>query len=69
MISMSRSLQKEINKDNNKDKKDNEKKKRKGEYVATIPDVVREPYPYRDDCPDSIESLCIDSPFLHIPGH
>jgi len=45
MISMSKSLQKEINKDNNKDKKDNEKKKREGEYVATVPTVVREPYP------------------------
>ncbi len=58
MISMSRSLQKEINKDNNKDKKDNEKKKREGEYVATVPNKLRkESYPYRDDSPDSIEEV------------
>ena len=56
MFSMSKTLQKEINKDNDK----KEKKERKGEYVATIPNVVREPYPYGDDCPDSIEFVLLE---------
>jgi len=54
MFSMSRTLQKEINKDNDK----KEEKERKGEYVATVPkELRRKPYPYRDDCPDSIEEV------------
>ena len=44
MFSMSKSLQKEINNDK-KDKKDKEKKECKGKYIATVPTVVREPYP------------------------
>ena len=60
MFSMSRNLQKEINKKLEEEDKNkgNEKKERKGEYVATVPmKLRRKPYPYRDDCPDSIEEV------------
>jgi len=56
MFSMSRTLQKEIREKEKEEK--NEKKKWKGKFVATIPKELREkPYPYRDDCPDSIEGV------------
>ena len=58
MFSMSRNLQKKINKDNNKD---NEEKDWKGKYIATIPKKLRrKPYPYRDDSPDSIEFVLLE---------
>ncbi len=52
-------MQKEINKDK-KDKKDKEKKECKGKYIATVPTVVRGPYLYRDDSPDSIEFVLLE---------
>ena len=57
MFSMSRTLQKVIKEKEKEKEEKNEEKERKGEYVATIPNVVREPYPYGDDCPDSIEEV------------